>query len=56
MALLPDLDNFDNWDAYLAMLDRTQGMFADGHDEFEEAINEARKVWDDEWQHHLNSL
>lgn len=56
VAILPDSDESPDWDAYLEMLDKTQGMWADVGDEFEESINQARQLWDAEWQKRLNSL
>lgn len=45
-----------DWDAYLEMLDKTAGIWADMGDEFADAIDEARQTWDEEWQKKLNSL
>jgi hypothetical protein len=45
-----------NWDAYIDMLDKTEGMWADIGDELEDTINEARQKWDEEWQKRLSSL
>ena len=38
-----------------AMLDRTRGIWADVEG-LEEAIEEARTIWDEEWRDRLNSL
>ncbi|MDX2076394.1 MAG: hypothetical protein SFZ02_08170 [bacterium] len=50
------LDTSINWDAYIEMLDKTEGMWTDIGQELEDTINEARQGWDEEWQKRLNSL
>jgi hypothetical protein len=49
-------DTSPDWDAYIEMLDKTEGMWADIGDELENTIHEARHAWDEEWQKWLNSL
>lgn len=48
-AIITLPDEQPDWEAYLEMLNKTQGMWADLGDDLQEAIDNARNMWDEEW-------
>jgi predicted DNA-binding antitoxin AbrB/MazE fold protein len=51
----PSLPPSDADDEILAMLERTQGLWADDGEEIAKFIDDAREKWDQAWQDKLSS-